>query len=113
DRGAAKSVTLGNGKTYTGVGQGPAVPDAPLVDSVNAGLAGAEAERVELCYPGALDPAKVKGRIVLCRRGVNPRTDKSIAVRDAGGVGMVLYNTDENSLNADYHVIPTVHVDEA
>ncbi|GAA0716566.1 S8 family serine peptidase [Dactylosporangium roseum] len=111
DRGAVKSVTLGNGKTYTGVGQGPALPSAPLVDSVAAGLPAAEATKVELCHPGTLDPAKVKGRIVLCRRGVNPRTDKSIAVRDAGGIGMVLYNADENSLNADYHVVPTVHVD--
>ncbi|WP_432981491.1 S8 family peptidase [Dactylosporangium sp. CA-233914] len=112
DRGAVKSVTLGDGRKFEGVGQGAAVPDAPLVDSVKAGRAGAEADKVELCYPGALDPAKVKGRIVLCKRGVNPRTDKSIAVRDAGGVGMLLYNPSENSLNADYHVVPTVHVDE-
>ncbi|GAA1504322.1 hypothetical protein GCM10009827_017000 [Dactylosporangium maewongense] len=111
DRGADKSVTLGDGKTYTGAGQGPAVPSAPLVDSVKAGLKTADAEKVELCDPGTLDPALVKGKIVLCKRGVNPRTDKSIAVRDAGGVGMVLYNPSENSLNADYHVIPTVHVD--
>ncbi|MDG6107450.1 S8 family serine peptidase [Dactylosporangium aurantiacum] len=111
DRGADKSVTLGNGTTYTGAGQGPAVPSAPLVDAVTAGLKSADPDKVELCYPGTLDPAAVKGRIVLCKRGVNPRTDKSIAVRDAGGVGMVLYNPDENSLNADYHVIPTVHVD--
>ncbi|MGI5245936.1 S8 family serine peptidase [Dactylosporangium sp. CA-139066] len=113
DRGSLKSVTLGNGKTYEGVGQGPAVPDAPLVDSAGAGLAGAAPDKVELCYPGALDPARVKGRIVLCKRGVNPRVDKSVAVRDAGGVGMILYNPSENSLNADYHVIPTVHVDQA
>ncbi|GGM16306.1 S8 family serine peptidase [Dactylosporangium sucinum] len=112
DRGSAKSVTLGNGKTYAGVGQGPAVPPAPLVDATKAGLAAADPAKVELCYPDTLDPAKVKGRIVLCRRGVNPRTDKSLAVRDAGGVGMVLYNPDENSLNADYHVVPTVHVDQ-
>ncbi|WP_433611457.1 S8 family serine peptidase [Dactylosporangium sp. CA-139114] len=112
DRGSDKSVTLGDGRTYQGVGQGDAVPDAPLVDSVKAGLASAAADRAELCYPGALDPAKVKGKIVLCKRGVNPRTDKSVAVRDAGGVGMVLYNPTENSLNADYHVIPTVHVDD-
>ncbi|MFC5001100.1 S8 family peptidase, partial [Dactylosporangium cerinum] len=111
DRGAEKSVTLGNGTTYLGAGQGAAVPSAPLVDSVAAGLPTAEADKVELCYPGALNPAVVKGKIVLCKRGVNPRTDKSIAVRDAGGVGMVLYNPTENSLNADYHIIPTVHVD--
>src|SRR6185437_11461674 len=64
----------------------------------------------ELCYPGTLDPAKVKGKIVLCKRGVNPRTDKSIAVQQAGGAGMVLYNATLSSLNADYHVVPTVHV---
>jgi subtilisin family serine protease len=110
DTGAAKSVTLGNGHTYTGVGHGPAVRSAPLVDAVGSGLAGAAADKVELCYPGTLDPAKVKGKIVLCRRGVNPRTDKSIAVRDAGGIGMILYNPTVNSLNADFHVVPTVHV---
>ncbi|MER7009292.1 S8 family peptidase [Dactylosporangium sp. NPDC000555] len=112
DRGALKNVTLGNGRTYTGAGQGAAVPDAPLVDSVVAGRAGAAADKVELCYPGTLDPGRVKGRIVLCKRGVNPRVDKSIAVRDAGGVGMILYNATENSRNADYHVVPTVHVDQ-
>jgi subtilisin family serine protease len=110
DRGSVKSVKLGNGKTYTGVGQGPAVASAPLVDAVGSGLASADATKVELCYPGTLDPAKVKGKIVLCKRGVNPRVDKSIAVQQAGGVGMVLYNPTLNSLNADYHVIPTVHV---
>jgi subtilisin family serine protease len=111
DKGAAKSVTLGNGKTYAGRGQGAAVPMTPLVDATKAGRAGADPVQVELCYPGTLDPARVKGKIVLCKRGVNPRTDKSIAVRDAGGVGMVLYNPTLNSVNADYHVLPTVHVD--
>jgi subtilisin family serine protease len=110
DAGSFKSVTLGNGKTYEGFGQGPAIASAPLVDSVSAGAAGADPGQVELCYPGTLDPARVTGRIVLCKRGTNPRTDKSLAVRDAGGVGMILYNPTLNSLNADFHVIPTVHV---
>jgi subtilisin family serine protease len=110
DRGSAKSVTLGNGKTFTGVGHGAALPATPLVDSVGSGVAGADPSKVELCYPGTLDPVKVKGKIVLCKRGVNPRTDKSLAVQQAGGVGMVLYNATLSSLNADYHVVPTVHV---
>src|SRR5262249_24663032 len=92
DRGFSKSATLGNGTTYTGVGIGPAVPSSPLIDSVNAGLAGADPVQVELCFSGTLDPAKVTGKIVLCRRGVNARVDKSKAVQLAGGVGMVLYN---------------------
>jgi subtilisin family serine protease len=110
DRGAEKTVTLGNGMTLKGVGQGKAVPSAPLIDSVKAGLPAANATNVELCYPKTLDPVKVKGKIVLCKRGVNARTDKSMAVRDAGGVGMILYNPTLNSLNADYHVIPSVHI---
>ncbi|WP_246001727.1 S8 family peptidase [Allorhizocola rhizosphaerae] len=113
DRAFAKSVTLGNGTTYTGVGIGPAVPSSPLIDSVNAGLAGAPANEVELCYVGRLDPAKVTGKIVLCKRGVNARTDKSRAVRDAGGVGMILYNDPDSSLNADFHFVPTVHLQSA
>ena len=113
DRNATKSVTLGNGTTYTGVGVGPAVASAGLIDSVNAGLAGANPTQVELCFIGALDPAKVTGKMVLCKRGVNARVDKSRAVRDAGGVGMVMYNDPDSSLNADFHFVPTVHVGRA
>ena len=57
-----------------------------------------------------LDPAKVAGKIVLCERGVNARVNKSLAVQEAGGVGMVLVNTSNNSLNADLHAVPSVHV---
>jgi subtilisin family serine protease len=113
DRAFIKTATLGNGASYTGAGLGPAVPSSPLIDSVNAGLAGADPAQVELCFIGTLDPAKVTGKIVLCRRGVNARTDKSKAVQQAGGVGMILYNPTTNSLNADFHFVPTVHVGTA
>jgi hypothetical protein len=105
------SITLGNGQTFTGVGQGAAVPSSPLILSSNAGLAGSDPSQVQLCFVGTLDPAKVAGKIVVCDRGVNARTDKSQAVADAGGVGMVLVNTTANTLNADVHAVPTVHVD--
>ena len=38
------------------------------------------------------------------------RVNKSLAVQEAGGVGMVLVNTRDNSLNADFHFVPTVHL---
>ncbi|HWS32121.1 MAG TPA: S8 family serine peptidase [Actinoplanes sp.] len=114
DRGYAKTATLGNGASYPGSGQGPAVASAPLIDSVAAGVAGAPAAEVQLCYSGGrLDPAKVAGKVVLCLRGGNGRTDKSLAVKEAGGIGMIIYNNPDNSINADYHFVPTVHVDSA
>ena len=111
DRAYSSTVTLGNGASYTGVGLGAAVPSSPLIDSVDAGLAGANLVQVELCFSGTLDPAKVTGKIVLCKRGTNARIDKSKAVQLAGGVGMVLYNvSDAQDEDADFHFVPSVHV---
>jgi subtilisin family serine protease len=113
DRSFTKTVTLGNGQTFTGVGVGAAVPSSPLVDSSTTAATGHSVTDATLCMVGSLDPAKVTGKIVLCQRGVNPRTDKSKAVKDAGGVGMILFNPSANSLNADFHFVPSIHVDTA
>jgi len=119
DRSFVASVTLGNGSTYTGAGLGAAVPSSPIALSTTSGLTGANATSVRLCFSkewdpahpeGFLDPAKVAGKIIVCDRGTNDRVDKSKAVKEAGGVGMVLANTSPNSLNADFHFVPTVHV---
>ena len=111
-------VTLGNGATYDGVGRGSGVGTSPLVDSVNVGLSGAPASSVELCFSKEwtggtqiLDPAKVAGKIVLCKRGTNDRIDKSRAVSEAGGAGMILYNaSDAQEFDADFHFVPTDHI---
>ena len=76
----------------------------PLVDAADAGSA--------ICEPGKLDRTKVEGKIVLCIRGVVGRLEKSKAVFEAGGVGMVMYNeTDVDNLFTDNHWVPSVHVD--
>lgn len=105
------TVTLGNGAVYTGASIGGTVTSTPTVLSTAAGLPSANATEVRLCFIGTLDPAVVNGKIVVCDRGENARTDKSAAVKQAGGVGMILANTSANSLNADLHSVPTVHVD--
>ncbi|HEU4384579.1 MAG TPA: S8 family peptidase [Anaeromyxobacteraceae bacterium] len=117
NRSGEGSVTLGNGATYHGASVATAVGPAPLVDSTAAGLPGANATMVALCYAAAdnggtpvLDPAKVAGKIVVCDRGVTARVAKSLAVLEAGGVGMILLNTSPNSINADFHYVPTVHL---
>ena len=47
---------------------------------------------------------------MLCDRGVNARLEKSFEVMRAGGMGMVLVNPSNNSLNADLHFVPSVHL---
>ncbi len=116
NRNGEGSVTLGNGTTYTGASFATPVGPAPFVDSTTVGVSGADPTQLSLCYSAAeagsavLDPDKVKGKIVLCDRGGNARTDKSLAVKEAGGLGMVLVNTTASSTNADFHFVPTVHL---
>jgi subtilisin family serine protease len=38
------------------------------------------------------------------------RTAKSLAVQQAGGVGMILVNRSNSSVNADLHFVPTIHL---
>lgn len=119
---AASTHALYEGTVQLGEGgplyKGASISDTGLptqtttVLSTAAGLAGADATEVRLCTPGTLDPAVVTGTIVVCDRGVIDRVAKSAAVLQAGGVGMILANTSPGSLDADFHSVPTVHVDE-
>jgi subtilisin family serine protease len=97
-------ITLGNGRHYKGASLTPELGWAPLVDAAAAGD--------ELCTPGSLDPKVVTGKIVLCKRGEVGRVEKSFAVFQAGGVGMIQYNADNvDNLFSDSHWVPSVHID--
>lgn len=111
DRQFPSYVTLGNGKKITGVSLYRGKPLAGSVPLVYAGNASSTSNG-NLCMKGSLIPDKVKGKIVLCDRGLNPRAQKGLVVRDAGGVGMILSNTDTfgEELVADSHFIPTATV---
>lgn len=112
NRNGEGSVTLGDGSTYAGASFANAVGPAPLVDAADAIASGASAVDAELCAPGALDSSVVAGKIVLCKRGVYALVDKSLAVAEAGGVGMVLYNDPAGATNtlALFHSVPSVHI---
>ncbi|MGH9042967.1 MAG: S8 family serine peptidase [Acidimicrobiia bacterium] len=87
------------------------VDRADLIDSLKVPATGVAVDQAELCMPGSLDPVSVKGRIVLCKRGINPRVEKGQVVADAGGVGMILYNAEAaQDLVADVHHLPAVQV---
>ncbi|MCA9943560.1 MAG: S8 family serine peptidase, partial [Anaerolineales bacterium] len=65
-----------------------------------------------LCAPGAFSPGTFSGQIVVCDRGVHARVDKGQSVLDGGAGGFILANDEPNgnSLNADAHVLPAVHI---
>lgn len=119
NRNGEGSVTTGDNVTHTGASYSSALASSPIIDSVNAGLPGADPVKVELCYGAGdnagvavLDPAKVAGKIVLCKRGVTALVNKSGAVKAAGGVGSVIYNdpAGATTILAIVHPVPTVHV---
>lgn len=98
------TVRLGNGASYPGASVTPGVDEAPLVDAADYGN--------ELCDPAVPFTGDISGTIVLCLRGATARVAKSLAVANAGGVGMVMYNTvDTDNLFTDTHWVPSVHVD--
>ncbi len=81
-----------------------------LINAIAAKRATAADADAALCFLGSLDPAKVAGKIVVCDRGVNARTDKSLEVKNEGGTGMIMVNTSPNSVNADLHFVPSIHL---
>lgn len=121
-RSGEAKVKLGNGTEYVGASLTPGTASLPIVRATASGLPGADANLLRQCFSTGtdgnplLDPAKVAGKIVVCERGgaapANARVDKSLAVKNAGGAGVVIYNVAAGaSLNADLHSLPTVHVD--
>lgn len=114
DRDFPAYITLGNGKKFTGESlySGKPLPDSlvPIVYAANA----SNSTSGSLCLTGTLNPAKVAGKIVVCDRGGNSRVQKGAIVKEAGGAGMILANTDtygEEQL-ADAHLLPAAAVGE-
>lgn len=107
-------VVLGDGREVQGAMMASrTVPAVDVVLAAQARAAGESRAAARTCTPGSLDAARVAGRIVVCDRGGVGRVDKSAAVGLADGVGMVLVNLRRGSTDADFHVVPTVHLDRA
>ncbi|KAK7328809.1 hypothetical protein VNO77_22933 [Canavalia gladiata] len=110
DRDFPAYAVLGNKKRFAGVslysGKGMGSEPVGLVYNKGSNQSGS------ICLPGSLDPAVVRGKVVVCDRGLNARVEKGKVVRDAGGVGMILANTAASGeeLVADSHLLPAVAV---
>lgn len=90
-----------------------AVARTGLVLAEDAATADADERDARLCRPGSLDAAVVQDQIVVCDRGIIPRVEKSSAVAQAGGAAMVLANVHPDTVDPDFHAVPTVHLDVA
>ncbi|CAH9118561.1 unnamed protein product [Cuscuta europaea] len=104
DREFPAEVILGDGRIFRGVSlySGTSLGDNKL-PVVYGGDCGSK-----YCYSGALNTSKVTGKLVMCDRGGNARVAKGGAVKEAGGVGMILANLADSGeeLVADAHLIP-------
>jgi subtilisin family serine protease len=107
-------------ETHDRVGTGTAVIDGVTYNGASSGVGSASGQLAtfgdpgsnqRLCILGSLNAAAA-GKIVFCERGVNARTEKSFEVQRVGGIGMILVNPTPNSLNADLHWVPTVHLQD-
>ncbi|CAN7089480.1 unnamed protein product [Brassica rapa subsp. narinosa] len=112
DRDFPALVILGNGQNYTGASlfKGDALPPK-LLSFVYAGNA-SNNDTGYLCYPETLIPEKVKGKIVMCEDGGNSRVHKGEVVKAAGGLGMILANTEDDGeeLQGVAYLIPAATV---
>nr|KYP50483.1 Subtilisin-like protease [Cajanus cajan] len=110
DREFPADVILGDGRVLNGVSlyYGDSLPDfnLPLVYAADCGG--------RYCYMGSLESSKVQGKIVVCDRGGNARVEKGSAVKLAGGLGMILANTEASGeeLLADAHLLAATMVGE-
>ncbi len=104
DRTFSNTVRTRSGQVATGVSiTGGTSGMKPLVDAADLGN--------ELCDPAQPFSASVAGKIVVCLRGGVDRVAKSLAVANAGGAGMILYNpNDAQALVTDSHFLPSTHV---
>jgi hypothetical protein len=103
------TATLGNGDVHDGasVADPAGTGLLPLVDASNHGN--------PLCYPEITFDPPITGNAVLCWRGDIARVDKSLAVYQQGGESMILANVPGGAggTNADFHSVPSIHVDAA
>ncbi|RVU37688.1 S8 family peptidase [Rheinheimera riviphila] len=120
DRFNAGNVILGNGASYEGGSlNGAALAASTFILARDAAKEGANLTNAALCFGSAdgvslLDPLKVAGKVVVCDRGSNVLVNKSQAVKETGGIGIVIGNVllTNNTITSIDHGIPAVHIDK-
>ncbi|KAG0488990.1 hypothetical protein HPP92_007801 [Vanilla planifolia] len=79
-----------------------------LIYAGDAEVAGTPKNVSGQCLPNSLAKDKVKGKVVLCLRGVGLRVEKGVEVKRAGGAAIILGNglSSGDEIPVDAHVLP-------
>ncbi|KDP28707.1 hypothetical protein JCGZ_14478 [Jatropha curcas] len=105
DRSFPTTVKLGNGQTFVGSSlySGKSTKQLVIAYGETAG-----SQSAKYCVRGSLKKTLVKGKIVICERGMIGRTAKGEQVKLAGGAGMIIVNTENQGEEffADPHILP-------
>ncbi|KAI3985297.1 hypothetical protein MKX01_033611 [Papaver californicum] len=112
DREFISNVQLGNSRILKGSSINPLKMEKfhRIIFARDAAAVGVSAGNASLCNNGTLNHKLIKGKIVVCS---GTGTDKGIAVRDGGGVGMILSVNPLVGINdhSPQYVIPTTVLD--
>ncbi|KAI4340455.1 hypothetical protein MLD38_025287 [Melastoma candidum] len=94
DREFDTNIYLGNFKIIKGYSLNPLEMDDSygLILGETVAAPGVPAFNASFCYDNSLNPASVKGKIVVCKLNslLESRREKAMTVNNAGGVGMIL-----------------------
>ncbi|XP_027182736.1 subtilisin-like protease SBT1.7 [Coffea eugenioides] len=79
------------------------------------GLNQSDTDADRYCTEALLNITQVKGKIVICEVGLIPPTSKGTNVKAAGGVGMIMINSEQEgyTTRADAHVLPATNINYA
>ncbi|CAJ1971132.1 unnamed protein product [Sphenostylis stenocarpa] len=118
DRDFLSNISLGNKQIFQGASLNRGLPPSKqnfysVIFSADARLSNASINDARVCKPGTLDPAKVKGKILVCLR-----SDKLQSVKEgeqgklAGAVAVFVQNDKQsgNLLLAENQVLPAASI---
>ncbi|XP_055821404.1 subtilisin-like protease 4 [Solanum dulcamara] len=117
DRKLKATVKLGNREEFEGESAyRPKISNSTFFTLFDAGKNASNQSFTPYCKPGSLTDPAIRGKIVLCLAGgLVENVDKGKAVKDAGGVGMIIINPSFYGVtkSADAHVLPALDVSAA
>ncbi|XP_058733394.1 subtilisin-like serine-protease S [Vicia villosa] len=110
DREFSSNIYLGNSKVLKGFSLNPIKMESfhGLIYGSAAAASGVPATNASFCKSNTLDPTLINGKIVICtiETFIDNREEKSIIVKQGGGVGMILIDHNAKEVGFQF-VIPS------